>query len=284
MAQAFTKVVGLSAGVGAAVAMTFQSVHLDAGKKSIYDTEQRHPTPSPLHLAQQTTRISHITQQVRESVTHTLCDVRATGQQVVNHWICVEREIARVINNTVPRTERLMPNMAYVGVAILAGPIFMRKRNFLVRWMSPVMFGAAAMAWQLPGTSMTVVRNVWARYGDSEAIDRVQEGWRRVWAHQRILKNMMVEKVEGLRMALQEGRATSPGIKETKNVIREEVKQVAQGVPVNVQVATDKAEQVVETSERKVEQAVEKTERKAEQAVEKPERKAEQLPLGFKSS
>ncbi|KAJ2663771.1 hypothetical protein IW148_002329 [Coemansia sp. RSA 1199] len=188
-----------------------------------------------------------------------------------------------------------MPNMAYVGVAILAGPIFMRKRNFLVRWMSPVMFGAAAMAWQLPGTSMTVVRNVWARYGDPEAIDRVQEGWRRVWAHQRILKNMVVEKVEGLRMALQEGRATSPGIKETKNVIREEVKQVAQGVPVDVQAATDKAEQVVETSERKVEQAVEKTERKAEQAVEKterkaeqavekPERKAEQLPLGFKSS
>ncbi|KAJ1807269.1 hypothetical protein LPJ77_003114 [Coemansia sp. RSA 2523] len=274
MAQAFTKVVGMGAGVGAAMALTFQSVHLDASKKSIYDTDQRHPTPSPLHLAEQTTRISHITQQARTSVTRALCDVRATGQQVVNHWICMEREIARVINNTVPKSERLMPSMAYVGVAMLAGPIFMRKRNFMVRWMSPFVFGATAMAWQLPGTSMTVVRNVWARYGDPEAIDRVQEGWRRVWAHQRIFKDMVVEKVEGLRMALQEGRVTrSPVKSEIKKEVEHVAEQVAQVVPVDVQVATDKAEQVVE-----------KTERKAEQAIATTERKAEQLPVGFKSS
>ncbi|KAJ2117508.1 hypothetical protein GGH17_005925 [Coemansia sp. RSA 788] len=186
----------------------------------------------------------------------------------------MEREIARVINNTVPKSERLMPSMAYVGVAMLAGPIFMRKRNFMVRWMSPFVFGATAMAWQLPGTSMTVVRNVWARYGDPEAIDRVQEGWRRVWAHQRIFKDMVVEKVESLRMALQEGRVTrSPVKSEIKKEVEHVAEQVAQVVPVDVQVVTDKAEQ-----------AVEKTERKAEQAIAKTERKAEQLPVGFKSS
>ncbi|KAJ2821338.1 hypothetical protein IWW50_004678 [Coemansia erecta] len=268
----------MSTGVAAAFISTSQPVHLDAPKKAIYDTEERHPTPPALRLSQQTTRLSQLTQTARSSVTQVACDVRARGQLVVDHWIAVERAISRVVLATVPRGERALPNLVYVGVAMLAGPIFMRRRNVVVRWLSPVVFGSAAAAWWMPGTSMTVVRNVWARYGDPETIDRVQEAACAAWARQKELRGQLVEQVERLRMSLQEGRAAvqvpaSEAIvkpveavvkpEEVKEAVQEEVKRVAdhaaQVVPADVVIATEKS-------------------------IKESETKPEQLPVGFKSN
>ncbi|KAJ1850058.1 hypothetical protein LPJ70_000058 [Coemansia sp. RSA 2708] len=230
---------------------TQRAVHLEP-RKSIYDTDPPPPAyPQPLSTT--TTRLAQATGTLRTQTVRVLCGLRAHGQLAVDSWIALERRVAGIVGATVAPGERLLPAAVYVGVAALAGPIFMRRRAWPVRWASPVVFAGLAAAVVLPGTAMTVVRNVWARYGDPAAIDRAQDAVSAARRSQREAREAAVAWVERLRMALQEGR------------------------PV------EKAERIIEQTAEKADETFEKAEqtvKTAEQTVEKPDL---QLPVGFSS-
>ncbi|KAJ2765030.1 hypothetical protein IWQ56_003121 [Coemansia nantahalensis] len=178
-----------------------------ADKKSIYDREARQTSERRAEGAQLgTTRIAEVLRTAREAAACVLTEAQREGQQVVNKWICAEKYVERVVRDTVPRGEKLVPGLLYVGVAALAGPIFTRKRNFAVRWMSPVVFGAAASAWFLPGTSSVILRNVWGRYGDPATIDQACDTVAGAWKAQQRAQAQLAGKIQELRMSLQEGR------------------------------------------------------------------------------
>ncbi|KAJ1734194.1 hypothetical protein LPJ61_001208, partial [Coemansia biformis] len=178
-----------------------------ADKKPIYDEERRQVPESRAGGAQAgTTRIVGALRSAREAASCTLTEMQKEGQWAVDRWICAEKYVERVVQSTVPKGEKLVPGILYVGVAALAGPIFTRRRNFAVRWASPLVFGAAAAAWFLPGTSSVVLRNVWGRYGDPSAIDRAGETVADAWAAQQRARELLADKIQELRLALQSGR------------------------------------------------------------------------------
>ncbi|KAJ1646394.1 hypothetical protein J3B02_001138 [Coemansia erecta] len=173
-------------------------------KKPIYDQEVREiPTVT---AEQQPTRLYALIRQLREDTLRTATLVKSHGQCLVNEWIGLERQVIRVVRNTVPEGEKLAPGIIYVGVAALAGPIFTHKRNFAVRWTSPLVFGALAAGYFLPGTAQVVVRNVWGRYGDPQSIDRAVAKWNEIKRKKDEFKIQLAENVQELRLLLQEGR------------------------------------------------------------------------------
>ncbi|KAJ2329474.1 hypothetical protein GGI00_003929, partial [Coemansia sp. RSA 2681] len=144
--------------------------------------------------------------ETRQSAANAVNMAQTHGQLLVSKWIALEQQAADVVRRTVPEGERLAPGIIYVGVAALAGPIFTRRRNFAVRWVSPLVFGAAAAAYFLPGTASVVLRNVWGRYGDPKAIDSVCEQWQSAKLAERRLRARIAANVQELRMSLQQGR------------------------------------------------------------------------------
>ncbi|KAJ2494701.1 hypothetical protein IWW47_004464 [Coemansia sp. RSA 2052] len=154
--------------------------------------------------------------ETRQSAANAVNMAQTHGQLLVSKWIALEQQAADVVRRTVPEGERLAPGIIYVGVAALAGPIFTRRRNFAVRWVSPLVFGAAAAAYFLPGTASVVLRNVWGRYGDPKAIDAVCEQWQSAKLTERRLRARIAANVQELRMSLQQGRGFSISESETK--------------------------------------------------------------------
>ncbi|KAJ2777819.1 hypothetical protein H4R18_004944 [Coemansia javaensis] len=255
MAPAFAKVAACGAAAVAAALGSVRPVHAE-GKKPIYDdgSGEQQQRRVPGGRGAEPVRLTAALRAAREAAADALGEAQRGGQRLVDGWIRAERSVERVVRSTVPETERLMPGALYVGVAALAGPIFTRRRNVLVRWASPFAFGAAAAAWFLPGTASVVARNVWGRYGDPAAIDRACDSARALWDVQTRARDQLAQKIQDLRLSLQEGRAVSvaPAIQEPP-----------------------KAQQVQEPP--KQEPAVPAA---SKPAAEKP---AERLPLGFTS-
>ncbi|KAJ2825533.1 hypothetical protein GGI24_003133 [Coemansia furcata] len=259
-------------GAGSATALAIVTpVFADvSSKKSIYDET---PREYPATNAQQApTRIVALLREVRHEATEALRMAKTHGQIVVDRWIGVEKQVADVVRRTVPQGESLAPGVIYVGVAALAGPIFTRRRNFAVRYLSPLVFGAAAAAYFLPGTSTVVLRNVWGRYGDPNTIDALCARWQSVRAAERRLRNRVAANVQELRLSLQQGRgfgqpaAVAPIAKtETKTEVKTEAK----------------AEELVHKAEEKVAEIVPEVQEPVK--ATKSEAKQQQLPLGFKT-
>ncbi|KAJ2808893.1 hypothetical protein H4R20_000538 [Coemansia guatemalensis] len=194
-------------------------------KKTIYDSsisEESSAYNERTHRRPTETRISAALGNLRAEGSHVAKGIQHHGQQLIRQWIAAEQRVERVVRSTVPEGERLAPGIVYVGVAMLAGPIFTRRRNVVVRWLSPWVFGTAAMAWFLPGTTAVVVRNVWGRYGDPTTIDRAKEWWTELCKAQRRMRDAMTDRVQQLRMSLQEGRGFSMAVPaKTAQVVEE---------------------------------------------------------------
>ncbi|KAJ2519150.1 hypothetical protein H4217_002877 [Coemansia sp. RSA 1939] len=204
-------------GAAAAVGIASTPIHADydstAAKKTIYDQQAAAPPaaqPRESGVADAVPRVVAYTRAARAQAAAAARVAGGHGQAAVERWIAAEQRVAAVVRRTVPRGESLAPGIVYVGVAALAGPIFTRRRNFAVRWASPVLFASAAAVCFLPGTAAVVARNVWGRYGDPAAIDAVAARWDAARLAVRRLSLRAAAVVQELRMAMQEGRPFSP--------------------------------------------------------------------------
>ncbi|KAJ2517006.1 hypothetical protein GGI11_003286 [Coemansia sp. RSA 2049] len=204
-------------GAAAAVGIASTPIHADydstATKKTIYDQQPAAPPAAQTKengVADAVPRVVAYTREARAQAAAVARLAGSHGQAVVDRWIATEKRVESVVRRTVPRGESLAPGIVYVGVAALAGPIFTRRRNFAIRWMSPVLFASAAAVCFLPGTAAVVARNVWGRYGDPAAIDAVAARWDAARLAVRQLRVRVAGAVQELRMAMQEGRPFSP--------------------------------------------------------------------------
>ncbi|KAJ2654611.1 hypothetical protein IWW48_006001 [Coemansia sp. RSA 1200] len=207
----------ITAGGAAAAGLTSTPIHADydstAAKKTIYDQQpaaSADAQPKANELADAVPRVVAYAREAREQGAEIARMVGRHGQMAVGRWIATEKRIESVVRRTVPRGESLAPGIVYVGVAALAGPIFTRRRSFAIRWASPLLFASAAAACFLPGTAAVVARNVWGRYGDPAAIDRIGAQWDALRLAERDLRARVAGAVQELRMSLQEGRPFSP--------------------------------------------------------------------------
>ncbi|KAJ1951621.1 hypothetical protein FBU59_000026 [Linderina macrospora] len=236
-------------------------------KKSIYDPEPRE-LPTESH---EPTRLTSLLRETRLETAQFFSMVKAHGQILVDKWIDTEKSFERLVKRTVPEGEKLAPGIIYVGVAALAGPIFMRKRNVAVRFVSPLVFGTAAGFYFLPGTSNVILRNIWGRYGDPKTIDNAKAQWENAKQAQRDMRKKVAEAVQELRMSMQEGRGfATKAVEEIKEKTPEPVKKVVEEAQVKaVEVTKDVSAKVADKKDKIVEAAKEK---------------AKSLPIGFTDS
>ncbi|KAJ2720008.1 hypothetical protein GGI07_004878 [Coemansia sp. Benny D115] len=272
----------------------------ESTKKSIYDDVSPSTTVPPVSAEEAPTRLLALTRGLRNDAQNFATFLQVHGQIAISSVISLERRVASVIERTVPRGERLAPGIIYVGIAALAGPIFTRRRNFAVRWTSPILFAAAAGAYFLPGTSQVVLRNVWGRYGDPQAVDRLVEGMGAVKMQVDSIKSWARESVQELRMAMQEGRSfgrVENTVAKAAEPVKEAIKEAAKATVAKVEESVARAEAATaeivnksqETAAAVATDSVSKAKEVAKDTAtgadktEKIEKK-EKLPLGFKKS
>ncbi|KAI8321504.1 hypothetical protein GQ54DRAFT_297987 [Martensiomyces pterosporus] len=265
-----------------------------ATKKSIYDEqEERQLVPASQGLEDQPTRLIALMREAREETVRLFNVAKTHGQIVVDRWVETEKCVESLVQRTVPQGEKLAPGIIYVGISMLAGPIFTRRRNFAVRWTSPLIFGTLSAFYFLPGTANVVLRNIWGRYGDPQTIDNVREEWQRVKQTQRDVSRKVAENVQELRMSLQEGRSFGAPKTEALEPVKAAVEDVqAKAADVSDAIAEKaaSASSAVQEKEDKaaadIPAAVEEAAAPAEEPSPSPkaESKPKKLPLGFKES
>lgn len=76
-------------------------------------------------------------------------------------YLHVERHVSSTVADLKSEHEDLLPGSVYVLISALSGSIFARRRNFLVRFVTPVVFGVAAFKYFLPHTFANTSSFVW---------------------------------------------------------------------------------------------------------------------------
>lgn len=97
--------------------------------------------------------------------------------------------------------EKLMPGVIYVLVAAMAGSIFTRNRNILLRATAPVVLGIGAGSVVLPITMGNVANLAW-RYEQrfpavAQAHQNVQGGIKKGWSFTKAHTRASVQYVDG---------------------------------------------------------------------------------------
>ncbi|KAJ1926742.1 hypothetical protein IWQ60_003551 [Tieghemiomyces parasiticus] len=96
-------------------------------------------------------------------------------QMTADRVVDLEQQAETAVQKTVPKNEQLFPGALYIAVAGLAGSVFTRNRNFLIRWTSPFLFAGASAFYFLPGTARVVTRRLYDEYGDPATEQQARE-------------------------------------------------------------------------------------------------------------
>jgi organizing structure protein 2 len=114
-----------------------------------------------------------------------------------------EASVTKTVSSLAPPPEsgeRLMPGAVYVLVSSMAGSIFVRNRNILLRAAGPVGFGVAAAWTLLPVTTANVSSLLWEYERRFPAVAdahlRTREGIERGVSFARVHARLGVAKVE----------------------------------------------------------------------------------------
>lgn len=155
----------------------------------------RAPTPTD-RLASQI-RLARLWLYTRASTAETTLD------NLLNRVFDAEASLTGTLSSLAPPPEsgeRLMPGAVYVLVSSMAGSIFARNRNILLRAASPLGFGLAA-AWTLLPVTMGNVSNLLWEYerrfpAVADAHLRTREGFEKGVSFARVHARLGVRKVE----------------------------------------------------------------------------------------
>jgi organizing structure protein 2 len=155
----------------------------------------RSPTPTDRLAAQ--IRLARLWLYARASGVETSLD------NLLNRVFDAEASVASTLSSLAPPPEsgeRLMPGAVYVLVSSMAGSIFVRNRNVLLRAAGPVGFGVAAAWTLLPVTTRNVSNLLWEyerRFPVvADAHLRTREGIERGVSFARVHARLGVRKVE----------------------------------------------------------------------------------------
>jgi organizing structure protein 2 len=85
-------------------------------------------------------------------------------------YLHVERRVSSTVADLKSEHEDMLPGSIYVLISALSGSIFARRRNVLVRFAAPVVFGVAAFKYFLPHTFTNTAGFIWRLEQRSPAI------------------------------------------------------------------------------------------------------------------
>ncbi|GAA5972664.1 hypothetical protein JCM3765_006609 [Sporobolomyces pararoseus] len=137
-----------------------ESVEQHRSKLSLYE-EQSEPVtlvPEKSILQDEVAQVRAVVQDATRGLRSSTADGRAT-------WLNWERKAEDSVQQVISPQDQLNPGAMYVAVATLAGSIFGRNRNFLVRAALPPAFFLVSLDYFLPHTA----KNLWSRFETLEA-------------------------------------------------------------------------------------------------------------------
>ncbi|ODV95290.1 hypothetical protein PACTADRAFT_50036 [Pachysolen tannophilus NRRL Y-2460] len=98
---------------------------------------------------------------VRQESLNYYQNVENKFNELTDKYYTKEREVTSTISSLHDRREDLFPNSIYIVVGTLAGTIVARRRNILIRALSPLVFGLFSFAIFLPQTFENSKKLVW---------------------------------------------------------------------------------------------------------------------------
>lgn len=164
---------------------TMPLAHAQAPKKPIYDDDEEseaiapfagtaRPAPTPVEdtaltkseiVSGVTVRSSEYLEKyvgVARSWLYGKTEIARTQiDSGLQKYLNVERSITSTVNEIRSDKEDILPGGIYVLVSTLSGSIIARNRNFLIRGISPVVFGVVAFRFFLPETYSNTGKLIW---------------------------------------------------------------------------------------------------------------------------
>ncbi|KAI8890062.1 hypothetical protein K501DRAFT_237754 [Backusella circina FSU 941] len=174
----------------------------------------------------------------------------------------LETQVTDHIKKTIDKDEQLFPNLAYVGVAALAGTIIARRRNIILRLLTSTALGVTASYYFLPKTTHNVALEL-------ERLERKSP--QLVEAHQKI--NMHLESArQKFGTSVAQARSV---VDENATKLRDtvDVSKLRQSVDEN---ANKLREQLGQTAEKVKEEASD-AEKKSEEKFEEVKKSVESM-------
>ncbi|KAF9099034.1 hypothetical protein BGX27_000669 [Mortierella sp. AM989] len=142
--------VGLLASTSGAVA--FAEGKERKQKLPIYDE----PEPEMV-IKEEPTRLDEALRAVRKETDRQILGMKYHLQAVTNKVVDIEKEAESNIKSVLVKEEEVMPAALYVVVAGFAGSIVARRRNILLRFLSPIAFSAMAFGYFFPSSSNRLI-------------------------------------------------------------------------------------------------------------------------------
>ncbi|KAF9912332.1 hypothetical protein BX616_010331 [Lobosporangium transversale] len=148
--------IALGASIGL-LASTSKAVVYAEGKERrqklpIYDD----PEPEMV-VKEEPTRLDEAIRAARNETDRQLLGMKYHLQMVTNKVVDMEKEAESNIKSVLVKEEEVMPAAIYVVVAGFAGSIFARRRNIVLRFLSPVAFSALAFGYFFPASSNRLI-------------------------------------------------------------------------------------------------------------------------------
>ncbi|KAI1293404.1 hypothetical protein EDD11_008427 [Mortierella claussenii] len=121
-------------------------------KLPIYDE----PEPEMV-VKEEPTRLDEALRAARQETDRQILGMKYHLQMVTDKVVGLEKEAETNIKSVLVKEEEVMPAALYVVVAGFAGSIFARRRNVLLRFLSPVAFSAMAFGYFFPASANRLI-------------------------------------------------------------------------------------------------------------------------------
>ncbi|KAF9354864.1 hypothetical protein BGX34_010775 [Mortierella sp. NVP85] len=121
-------------------------------KLPIYDD----PEPEMV-VKEEPTRLDEAIRVARQETDRQILGMKHHFQMVTNKVVDFEKEAESNIKSVLVKEEEVMPAAIYVIVAGFAGSIVARRRNILLRFLTPVAFSAMAFGYFFPASSNRLI-------------------------------------------------------------------------------------------------------------------------------
>ncbi|KAI7816064.1 apolipo protein O-domain-containing protein [Gamsiella multidivaricata] len=242
-------------------------------KLPIYDE----PEPEMV-VKEEPTRLDEVLRAARKETDRQILGMKYHLQMATNKVVDLEKEAEGNIKSVLVKEEEVMPAAIYVVVAGFAGSIFARRRNILLRFLSPVAFSALAFGYFFPSSSNRLI----ARANQSDLSKYIPQDL------QKQLRELTGQVSSTGNQVVEEVKQTAKDAKKTVEKNEESVQErVQEKIQETVAAAKDTAEDVKEKVAELKKALIEETEKgknKVEELVEKSDMEARQAKIRAEDS
>ncbi|KAG0231902.1 hypothetical protein BGW42_008569 [Actinomortierella wolfii] len=226
-------VVALGAGAGLLATLSKPVVHAEGKdqrvrKLPVYDD----PEPEMV-VKEEPTRLDEAIKVARQETDRQILGMKTHLQMVTNKVVDVEKEVESTVKSVLVKEEEVMPAAIYVIVAGFAGSIFAKRRNVVLRFLTPVAFSAMAFGYFFPKSSNRLIERAsksdLAKYLPADLQQQVRQFTQQS-------ESQLVKAVEEVKQSVQEAKDT---LEKTEKKAEKKVAEVIQKTEQKVKEITE---------------------------------------------